>query len=135
VSEHVVAPQVDVDSLPPTQYLILDVLAARYRMGEQVWTFRSDLRPAIVALAKLGLVNELNGITPKSVRARLTNAGQVAVLLDGYEAPEVKRLRANLRTVARYAEDTRDGGVADQEATLRSIAELARRAAEQGGEP
>ena len=29
----------DTDSLPPTQYLVLDVLAARYRLGENAWTF------------------------------------------------------------------------------------------------
>lgn len=83
-----VPPVVDVDRLPPTQLLILDVLAARERLGESCWTFPDQ--PAIVrairALAAVGLVGEMNGITDRSVRAYLTDAGMAAVLLPGYRA-------------------------------------------------
>lgn len=79
---------VDVDSLPPTQYLILEVLAARWRTGEELWTFPSSLRPAVRALADLGLVGELNGITPKTVRVRLTEAGKTAALSEDYQPPK-----------------------------------------------
>ena len=40
---------VDTDSLPPTQYLVLEVLAARARLGEACWTFPSRLKPALNA--------------------------------------------------------------------------------------
>lgn len=85
---------VDVDALPPLQYLILDVLAARYRTGEHLWTFPTSARPAIRALVELGLVEEMHGITPKTIRASLTAAGKVAVLKDGWVNPadEARRL-------------------------------------------
>jgi hypothetical protein len=78
---------VEVDSLPPTQYLILDVLAARWRTGETLWTFPSRLRPAVRALAELGLVHEMHGITEGTIRARLTEVGRNTVLDDNYTPP------------------------------------------------
>lgn len=81
---------VDVDSLPPTQYLILDVLAARYRTGEHVWTFPT--MPAIVAAARrlerLGLVDVENTGKPATKRVRLTDAGKTAVLSEEYQPPK-----------------------------------------------
>jgi hypothetical protein len=69
--------------------LILDVLAARRRLGESCWTFTDH--PAIVrairALAAAGLVGEMGGVTDHSVRAYLTDAGLESVLLAGYRAP------------------------------------------------
>jgi DNA-binding MarR family transcriptional regulator len=91
-----VAP-VDTDRLPPTQYLILEVLAARHRTGEQLWTFPQRLTPALRALEEAGLVGWKGGTAEKTVRAWLTDAGRAAALLDGYETPadkEVCLLRA-----------------------------------------
>jgi hypothetical protein len=77
----------DVDSLPPVQYLILDVLAARTRLGETHWTFPSRLRPALQALAGKGLVWWKNGTAERTCQAFLTDAGREAVLMDGYAVP------------------------------------------------
>lgn len=84
----------EVDRLPLAQYLVLDVLAARYRTGEHLWTFPSSARPAVRALAQLGLVEEMHGITPKTIRASLTEAGEAAVLKPGWLNPadEARRL-------------------------------------------
>ena len=77
----------DPDTLPPTQYLVLEVLAARYRCGEYLWTFPSRCRPAIRALARAGLVHEMHGIVPNTVRAWLSDEGKALVLVDGYTPP------------------------------------------------
>ena len=42
-------PAADIDGLPPTQYLVMGVLAARARLGEPYWTFPSRLRPTMRA--------------------------------------------------------------------------------------
>lgn len=84
---------IDVDSLPPTQYLILDVLAARHRTGEQVWTFPSRFTNQFRILSEAGLV-DFDGAGKKTLRAWLTDAGREAVLLDGYTTPN--EVRANM---------------------------------------
>lgn len=76
----------DVDSLPPTQYLILDVLAARHRTGEQLWTFPSRFTNQFRILSEAGLV-DFDGAGKKTLRAWLTDVGRAAVLLDGYTTP------------------------------------------------
>lgn len=80
---------VNVDSLPPTQQLILDVLAARHRLGEQLWTFPAKgMRRPMDALANAGLIGWKSGVTEGTVRAWLTEAGRDAVLYAGYEPPK-----------------------------------------------
>lgn len=119
----------DIDSLPPTQQLVLDVLAARHRLGEQVWTFPAAVNPALRALADRGLVTLLNGIVEKSTRARLTDAGQRLVLDGRYRPPNggIERLRAALQAIADYAEPRADVVIG-----LDAIVYTARRALESG---
>lgn len=81
------AVDVDVDALPPTQYLIVEVLAARWRTGEQVWTFPARLRSALTPLADAGLVGWKAGIEQGTVLAWLTDAGRAAALDGRYELP------------------------------------------------
>lgn len=92
-AEALEAALVDTDNLPPTQYLVLEVLAGRHRLGEQLWTFLS--RPAIRAaadqLASLGLIGWKGGVESKTIRAWLTDAGRAAALMEGYESPDFKR--------------------------------------------
>lgn len=119
----------NVDSLPPTQQLILEVLAARHRLGEQVWTFPSAHGKALRALEQAGLVNLLNGVVEHSIRARLTDAGRAAVISGDYEPPNggIERLRLALDTIAAYAEQR-----ADLVIGMDSIARTARQALEGG---
>lgn len=84
---------VDVDRLPPTQYLVLEVLAARYRLGEHTWSFPARLNAAGEALAQLGLIVWTSHPAPDARRAWLTDAGKSAVLSDGYQVPDVLRER------------------------------------------
>lgn len=75
---------IDVDRLPPVQYLILEVLAARYRLGEVVWPFSAHLRAALRALEQLGLISVQGGNVPQTMRASLTESGKLAVLSASY---------------------------------------------------
>lgn len=80
-------PVVDTDDLPPTQSLITEVLAARHRTGEQMWTFPSRLRAHMTALGEAGLIGWKSGIEPNTILAWLTDAGRAAALKDGYVTP------------------------------------------------
>jgi hypothetical protein len=74
---------------PPTQLLILEVLAARFRLGEPYWTFPLKLRPALGALQDKGLIWTRSAPTP-DLQAYLTDAGKAEVLLETYESPAVR---------------------------------------------
>lgn len=101
---------VDVDGLPPTQYLLLDTLAARYRTGEHMWTLPT--MPGIVRaahqLGRVGLVGVKSGITPKTILVWLTDAGRSAVLMDGWVNPADEPRRILVDWIRR-ASDHADG--------------------------
>jgi hypothetical protein len=78
---------ISTESLPPTQYLILEVLAARWRLGESSWPFPTRLRPALTALRDLGLVSFEAYNTPGNYRVRLTELGRGASMSDDYVSP------------------------------------------------
>ncbi len=73
--------------LTPTGELLLEVLAARYRCGEKLWTFDSRHRWGLLALEMAGLVSLMHGIEPKTIRARLTEAGLAEVVSPSYNVP------------------------------------------------
>lgn len=76
--------------LPPEQYLIMEVLAARYRTGEPFWTFPSNLRQPLDALLRADLVDVLSSPAPGSLRVRLTEAGRKYSLKSDYVPPLVE---------------------------------------------
>lgn len=97
--------EVNIDALPPTQWLVLEVLAARRRLGKRLWPFPSRLQPQIGALDRLGLVWQASGNVPYTVRAGLTDAGVKAMLHGPYVSPvhrPVERVKA-LATAAEAA--------------------------------
>ncbi len=79
----------DTDKLPSTQYLCLEVLASRRRLGERLWTFPTTVLQALRELEKAGLVSLLHGIEPKTVRAQLTEAGERAAIDASYSPPNL----------------------------------------------
>jgi hypothetical protein len=79
--------------LPPTQYLVMEVLAARTRLGETLWPFPNSVSPALDALEKLGLISTMSGNQPYSRRARLTDAGREHSLKPGYLPPAATCIR------------------------------------------
>lgn len=95
-----------VDALPPTQYLVLEVLAARERLGEHYWTFRTRDRPAIAALEELGLVWSRSAPTPNAVQVSLTDKGRAEVLAESYAAPlAAAEVRGYRRAITRLREE------------------------------
>lgn len=68
--------------VPPTQYLAMEVLAARYRLGEKTWTFPAHCRPALRLLADKNWVVHKGGILEGTELAWLTEDGISAWDLD-----------------------------------------------------
>lgn len=58
----------DVDKLPPTQYLIGEVLTARYRLGEPFWHFPLGLGRAILSVTSCPKCGHA-GVGTRHVRA------------------------------------------------------------------
>lgn len=95
-------PPADTDDLPPTQYLIMEVLAARWRLGERMWTFPDRLRPALNALQKRGLLWWRSAPTQHDVQAYLTDAGRAAAMSDTYVIPADRRYQDLLGAIWLY---------------------------------
>lgn len=79
----------------PTESLVMEVLAARHRLGEHLWTFDARQKRAIESLADKGLVNVMHGTVERSVRASLTDKGIGEYLSERYVPPvlrEIERL-------------------------------------------
>jgi hypothetical protein len=91
----------------------METLAARYRLGEHMWTFPKRLCPALDALQKAGLLWFRSAPTPGDMQAYLTDAGREAVLFEGYTVPDVRAKERSgcaiwLRFVASHEEESQD---------------------------
>ena len=75
---------VDSDDLSPTEYLVMEVLAARFRLGERQWPFPNRVRPALRKLEAKGLIVFKDGVTEGVQSARLTLDGEHMFLDLGY---------------------------------------------------
>lgn len=73
--------------LPPTQDLVMEVLAARARTGEVEWSFATRHMGTIRRLAELGLVTWRAHNIYGHVYVRLTDAGRAEYLGDEYVPP------------------------------------------------
>lgn len=109
------SPGVDPATFTPTQELLLDVLAARFRLGENLWTFGSHLRKAAEQLAARGLVFTTHGITEHTIRVGLTEKGRAATLDPGYQPRAAVRhlTQEQLRRGLEQAEIWSDGGYSE----------------------
>lgn len=78
----------DVDRLTPTQYLIVEVLAARKRLGENAWTFPTRLRLSnFDQLGAHGLIEWKFATIPGHVLAWFTGYGVQSCLSSTYRPP------------------------------------------------
>lgn len=76
------------EDLPPTQALVLEVLAARFRLGEPAWTFGTRNLPALKALEARGLVEWKHWTLPHTCLAWLTGEGRKTTLSPAYKGPQ-----------------------------------------------
>ena len=100
--------------LPPTEYLILEVLAARVRLAERMWTFPARVKPALNSLQARGLIWWRSAPTPRDYQAYLTEAGEREALAEEYVPPrdrmsvEIERLHARVAELEPF--EPRTGG-------------------------
>lgn len=71
----------------PKQDLLMEVLAARHRLGEAVWTFREMHAKTIKQLEAEDYVFSMHGVVEGTIRAGLTEKGRKAYVSDSYEPP------------------------------------------------
>lgn len=98
----------NIDTLPPTQYLLLEVLAARYRVGETYWAFPDRVRPAANKLEADGLIWLRSGPAPDCFEARFTDAGRAACLSHPYVSPTQAPIERVRRLCLAAQDDGRD---------------------------
>lgn len=92
-------------TLTPTEELICDVLVARLRLGETMWTFDSRLTQQATHLAELGIIGTTHGIVEKTFRAWLTDKGKALFLMDSYVPPIDKGKNVERARHVRSAEE------------------------------
>lgn len=91
------------DALPSTEYLILEVLAARRRTGDKLWTFPSKLTPRLRSLERKGWVTVTHGIVEKTVRASLTDEAVPVWLDEHYKTPTARLIERHENLLASIA--------------------------------
>lgn len=68
--------------LTPMEYLVLDVMVARYRLGDDSWTFPSTFRPVLQRLNERGYLDHKSGVVYQTRLAWLTVEGAEFMKLD-----------------------------------------------------
>lgn len=79
--------------LTPTEDLLMEVLAARYRLGETSWTFQKRHAVTVKKLESRGLVRYMHGIVENTCRASLTVCGVQEYIVPSYVAPVLRRYK------------------------------------------
>ena len=102
----------ETEDLPPTQYLIMETLAARARLGETCWPFPTRLRPALTALQDRGLLWFDSGPVPGRLRTFLTSQGRADAMSETYSPPILQSVQPSTAAVTSYmlAKDWKPGG-------------------------
>jgi len=75
------------EAMTPTEELVMEVLAGRYRTGEAIWTFSRRQRPVMRRLEARGWVFFKEGIVEDTLLVGLTEAGKAEVLSPTYIPP------------------------------------------------
>jgi hypothetical protein len=77
----------DTDTLPLTQQLVMEVMAARYRLGENIWPFDRRAKNALAALSQAGYIGFKSGIVDHTFNVWLTDEGKAACMSATYKMP------------------------------------------------
>lgn len=92
--------------LTPTQDLLMNLLVARHRLGERLWTFDARHKTALEQLADRGLATVMHGAVENTVRASLTEAGRAEWVSETYVPPLLAQVEAAAAARAADAYDT-----------------------------
>lgn len=90
-------------TLTVKETLAIEVLIARHRLGESLWTFDIGAEPTLDKLAKRGLVDVMGGVTEHTVRAMLSDKGRKKYMSKPYDSPALHRDRVLLDSIVRSA--------------------------------
>ena len=71
--------------------LIMETLAARWRLGEPSWPFKNEHRRAANKLVDRGLITVDTDVMPHVFRAALTEKGRAMYIMESYRVPEAAR--------------------------------------------
>jgi len=89
----------------PTEELVLEVLQARMRLGEKIWTFDSRLGATVSRLEERGFVRHKHGVVENTLLAWLTPEGVALLFREKYNdqlgSKKVKRHSKELRARAK----------------------------------
>jgi hypothetical protein len=85
---------IDSHDLPPTQMLLLELLAARYRLGHDGWNIHTKAQKAVEQLEAKGLVTWKHWTIAGSMLVWLTEEGKKASMSDSYISPLELSIRA-----------------------------------------
>lgn len=77
----------DTSTLPAAQELVMEVLAARYRLGERVWTFDNKQARTLKALEVKGYLSYKHGSVQGTRLAWMTTEGRAAAMDSNYTPP------------------------------------------------
>ena len=83
------AQPVDIDSLPPTQWLLLETLTARLRLGEPFWTFPDRLKPVARQLEHAGWLSLRSGPAQGAFQAWPTDRLRADIAASPYRPPTI----------------------------------------------
>lgn len=91
--------------ISPSGALILEVLAARFRLGEPSWPFSTRYGSHIRRLQADGLVAFQSDSMPNQIRVRLTEEGKRYAIFEGYTLPVCPRCQAGVCSQHRTVDD------------------------------
>lgn len=88
----------------PTESLILEVLTARWRLGEHAWTFQSRLKPQLEQLERRGLIGYKSASVEHAYLVWFTEQGYNAYVKSSkYRPPIFEQLSKKARKVFKVA--------------------------------
>jgi len=73
--------------LTPTEWLVLEVLAARYRLGHSSWHFPNTLKSTLTRLEERNLITFKSATIEQYQHVWLTEDGRSEALWEGYTQP------------------------------------------------
>lgn len=111
----------------PTQDLLIEVLAARYRLGHDLWPVDSRHRKALVGLTDEGYASFRGGIVQNTYLAWLTSKGLEYALDDNYESANAACTPGSRQPEGAVSVEVLKDNISELEVVLESLKSLVER--------